>query len=144
MRFGAFARTSRCSSKSCASTKGWLRVLGALCGERLFDAVDHCSRVMAQHHRDAAVARQPGGNPDLQIVVGHDERAVLERQAGPHGADLRRAEASRQLGADRAQARAALADRRRRGPCRGIAVAAVPGRSEYGNTWRCDSGDAGR
>ena len=95
--------------------------------------------VMAQHHRDAAVARQPGGNPHLEIVVGHDQRAVLERQARPDGARLALSEASRQARRRSAQARAALSNRRT-GNLAGMAVAVVPGRSEYGTRGRATAG----
>ena len=40
-------------------------------------------------HHDPLISRRPGGILHLQIVVGHDQRAVLEREARPDGADLR-------------------------------------------------------
>lgn len=50
---------------------------------------------VADSHAEPVVPGEARCNPDLQEVVGDDQRAVLERQAGADGADLRLAEPAR-------------------------------------------------
>ena len=84
------------------------------------------------------------GHRHLEVVVGHGHGAVVDGQRRPDRARLRRTEAVRQRPRDRPQALSARSFTI--APCTlpGSAEAAVPGRSEYGNTCRCVSGDDSR
>ena len=71
----------------------------------------HSGSVTSPH---ALVARQARRNPDLQIVVGDDERAVLERQPWPDRCRPAPRESAPKLRADLPQPRAPLANHRSR------------------------------
>ena len=57
----------------------------------------------SEAHTDPLIAAASGGHRHLQVVVGHHDRATLERQSRPHGAHVGLAESPGQLGADVAE-----------------------------------------
>ena len=80
------------------------------CQRTYIDGNHRCPSQRSSSHADALVPRSPRRNPDLQVVVRHDQRAIFDRQARSHGPALPIAKPSVELCAERAQSRAALAD----------------------------------
>ena len=94
-------------------------------------------------HADPFVADVAGRDSHLQVVAGHGERAVLERQRPMDRAELRFPEPHDEPTAYLAHARRPFPDDRAV-DLPPIADATVPGRSEYGKTCTCVSGDCSR
>ena len=97
---------------------------------------------LRDRHPDPLVAGVARRNPHLQVIVGH-HRASRPRASGPRCTvpDLRRRETARPTAAEISRMRRARSRTTVPGHLARHGEAAVPGRSEYGKTWRCVSGE---